>query len=81
MLSIMNEINLYLLLPLYVLYDIQNQIFRQFFGLKCAKLSTFCILQIFATTNMVDLRAENLTLAPGLFLVFYSAILVFEAVK
>ena len=26
-----------------------------FFGLKCAKLSTFCILQIFATTDVVAL--------------------------
>ena len=31
------------------------------FGLKCAKLSTFCILHIFATTDMVVLKGNKKT--------------------
>ena len=38
MLSIMNEIDPYLSLPLYVLYEIQNQIFQQFMCFGIAKL-------------------------------------------
>ena len=38
MLSIMNEIDPYLSLPLYVLYEIQNQIFQQFVCFDIAKL-------------------------------------------
>ena len=30
-----------------------------FFGLKCAKLSTFCVLQIFATTDVVALTLKK----------------------
>ena len=41
------------------IYTFLQVLMLVFFGLKCAKLSTLCILQIFATTDVVALMIST----------------------